>query len=344
MSMVRTHDGHNLAVGEPFFLQDVYKDLYPTDVKSHLQYPQLQGEKSLLNELAWRYPGKHVVVTIGAKQGLMAACYALREYRRTKKMVGGRAPIRFTEVVHEAPYWPTYPTIAKLSKLKFRAVPDNMGAGAGSIRVLTAPNNPDGRMDYGNREWEIWDAAYAAPVYGWDFQVPRHRISVWSAAKLFGPSSYRVGWLVTGEKALADLAAQYVEKTTSGVPVPCQDFVAALLKNVRESHPSVQELLQRKARETLHYNADILDRSFRYHKLMNEIKGFPSTGKGMFAWIKTENSWDFDEILRRAGIKVVKGEHCGADPEAGWYRISLGQTRAKMKAAMEALDGPSQRG
>jgi aspartate/methionine/tyrosine aminotransferase len=57
----------------------------------------------------------------------------------------------------------------------------------------------------------------------------------------------------------------------------------------------------------------------------------------MFAWVKAKNPDRFGALLKSASIKVVAGQHCGADPEEGWFRISLGLDAARMDEAMEAF-------
>jgi len=322
MSLVRTHNhGYNLAIGEPFFLQRVMKPIYPDAFTGHLRYPQFKGEPELLEELGYMYPGKYVVVTNGAKQALLAACHALKTNHNV--------------LVHQAPHWPTYPTIARLSGMEFQALRNDYnywGLDAPTpLRVLTAPNNPDGSCDYGTRQWDIWDAAYASPIYGWDNQVPHHRISVWSMAKLFGPSGYRVGWLVTGDEDLANKAAQYVEQTTSGVAIPSQEFATKLLRAFRNLTPENLRLVYGTARGFLNQNTDQL---CRLRDLFAAERGFTSDGKGMFAWIEARDPSAFETLMAKAQVLVVDGKHCG---QAGWYRISLGNLPEVTEKAVDAI-------
>jgi aspartate/methionine/tyrosine aminotransferase len=321
MQLIRDHvpGGFNLAVGEPFFLQQVYGKLYPRAVYGKMTYPVLNGEPDLLNLLKARFSGQHVVVTNGAKQAILACAYALRvKYNKTF-------------MTHEAPYWPTYPTMADMSKLDFRAgdfEPE------GALRVITAPNNPDGSLS--NRpymEYDIWDAAYASPIYGWDYLVPWHKMSVWSAAKLFGPSGYRIGWVATGDPELARLASEYVEKTTSGVSLPSQRLLYGLLFNLNTLTHAERQKYEAQARAYLLENRSTL--ALRLGSYFSEMKGLPDSGRGMFAWVKAKDPEHFRKLLDAAKVKVVSGEFCGG--EEGWFRISLGVLPETLKEAASAI-------
>lgn len=333
MSIVRNHDtGYNLAVGEPFFLRAIVEPLiYPAVAKlNNLSYPLFKGSGRLLEELKWLYPGKHVVVTNGAKQALLAACYALIRERAKQRKEQHYWAADARRLFHRKPYWVTYPTIAELSHLTFRDT-DWHPEDPHTLRVTTSPNNPDGTVEVDSRCWDIWDAAYASPVYGWDGIIPHHKISVWSASKLYGLSGLRVGWLVTGDEYLAQAAAEYVEKTTSGVAVPCQEVMADVLAKGRENHAALIDA-GAKARRQLFENASSL---IRATPLVEKYEGFPLNKRGMFAWVKVQEPAEFEAILAKAQVKVVDGIHCGGDK--GWYRISLGQTPKVMESACDAL-------
>src|SRR4051812_45947780 len=73
---------YNLAVGEPVFLQN--SAFWCTQSKAmHLndpRYPAYGGSPALIEQIrgALKFCKKHVTVTNGAKQGLLAAFYAYR--------------------------------------------------------------------------------------------------------------------------------------------------------------------------------------------------------------------------------------------------------------------------
>lgn len=324
--------GYNLAVGEPFFLQTVYGHLYPRFFTGNTEYPPLTGDQELVTRLRQRYGGQHVVVTNGAKQALLAACHAFQVSR--SKDTSERYD--FQRLYHPAPFWPTYPTIADLSGLGFTSA----GRRVDTLDVVTSPNNPDGDVSPGSGpQWHIWDAAYASRIYGWDGLIPYHKVSVWSAAKLYGVSGYRIGWLVTPDEELAILAAQYVEKTTSGVALPSQDFLKQFLANLEELSPDEADTLIAKARQML---ADTSRAFLDLQDMFIDVQGCPINGRGMFAWVRATKPARFRKVLDDAKVKVVDGSFCGGS--SGYFRVSLGVTPETMRAAVKAIQEADSRG
>lgn len=350
--MARSHgEGwSNLAVGEPFFLRRhltlVSAGLYANPQPEDLQYPHDLGLPELIDELKARHaPGTHIVVTTGAKQAISAAIYALKkkflhdQERKGFVMEPGDAMV----LRHEAPYWPSYPTMAALGGLDFasRLVADsNSLLRQWSINVTTSPNNPDGRVEFDkDTRFDIWDAAYAHPVYGWDFREPKHRISVWSAAKLLGLSGLRVGWLATREPEVALNAARYVEFSTSGVNTAAQRVVAVALREQR--HHGETGFGYTAARSHLLTNgAAFLEKVAPYCEV---VKGMPIDGRGMFAWFKARDPNRFATALHATKTLLVTGEACGVSKYDGWYRMSMGHevefTERALSKLKEALDG-----
>lgn len=326
--LVRTHgDGRvNLAVGEPFFLHPHLQTLvreYDPDAEAMPTYPQYAGQPELLAVLKKIYPDHHVVVANGAKQAILAGLYALR------------GDYGHVELVHRTPYWPTYPTMAALSAMSFSPHADLDLGHKPACLVMSSPNNPDSWTTTSDAFCHLWDAAYAHPVYGWgQFDgalaqpifgwdpalVPGHEISVWSAAKLLGLSGLRVGWLLTRDEGLAKSAADYVEKTTSGVNVDAQLRVAGTLAYML-GHPLETARIYHAARVSLITNANAFLRALEPH--CKTIEGLPVNHRGMFAWFYADDPERFAAALETSGVAVVEGRACGAQ-EPGWYRLSLG--------------------
>lgn len=314
--MARGHDGdgYNLAVGEPFFIQDALDFIRLADGKGDFTYPHIGGQPELLAELRKSHPYKHIVVANGAKHALLAALYACRELWAS------------FELYHEAPYWPSYPTLAKLSGLKFVS-----SKPVAAVGVVTSPNNPDSSEI--DRECDIWDGVYAHPVYGFT-KAPKHKIAIFSASKILGMSGARVGWACTDDDELGRLLSYFVEVTTSGVNTQGQRQVAEVLRFIR-ANPLVAQDAYAKAREELEKNIGDFLRYVGPH--CRTVGGVPAEMKGMFAWFQVENEAKFKEALGTAKIKLVTGEACGAT-EPGWYRMNMGMSNAKFRTAIKLLD------
>lgn len=330
--IVRTHDDFstNLAVGEPFFLRGALENLVKPSAFNESavfeSYPPYMGDQRLLGQLKRRFSG-HVVVTNGAKQALLASLYALKQ----------KYP-QMCEVAHRLPFWPSYPTLAAFSDLFFRSsdLDRNRDSSNDTCYINTSPNNPDGSQT--PAFCHIWDAAYAHKMYGWNGERPLHDISVWSAAKLFGISGLRIGWLVTDSMQLAEAAANYVEKTTSGVNVEAQHRLANILAQAES--PSYTERWSR-ARLQLVKNAVSFRKFVKPHCEM--VEGVPAkNGAGMFAWFKAKKPALFKAALKEANITVVDGAACGM-VDTGWFRMSMGHypevTADGLKLLQEKLNG-----
>lgn len=292
----------NLAIGEPVFLQEAMEwHRLPTDYWANFSplYPGLGGNEVLLHKLHERYPEAHIVVANGAKQALAATFYAYR-------MMGKKS------VYHQAPYWPSYPTLAQLAQMRFVKKPSE-----GAVIVTTAPNNPDGSYG-GPKKCHIWDAVYADEVYGWRYEeAPDCEVAVYSAAKMYGLSGLRIGWLVTDNKEIADAASYFVELATSGVCSVAQGYVASVIDLEQETS---EQRAKTQARVKLLMNgrsySDLLS------PLLDKCEGFPANGQGMFAWVKPRDYEKFARATVNARVQFVTGEACGVP---GWYRCSVGQ-------------------
>jgi len=328
--MVRGQDGDaiNLAAGEPYFLHKhlswlvggmrELREIFPP-------YPNYAGQPELLKELRLRHPGNEIVVCNGAKQALLAAIYALKE----------RAQHGIHKMYHRAPHWPTFPTLAKLSSLSFSNDSADCTCGAPQISIMTSPNNPDSWTTPALSHSSILDCVYAHPVYGHEGPLSDHQISVWSGAKLFGVSGLRVGWLATENKELAKYAADYVEKTTSGVCSEAQGRVADILYLSRQESQLVSESYA-KARVDLLENGRLFTKYIGPH--CRHVQGLPATDKGMFSYFNVLEPRVFDAACKETKVLLVPGSACGAT-EDGWYRMSLGMEPKVLDGHLKKLAG-----
>lgn len=319
----------NLAVGEPYFLQDaVLRRLRVRPISRNMEYPRVGGEPELLEELRRQHPNsKHIVVTNGAKQAIEAAFFAFKTVERR------------SIVSHPAPYWPSYPTLAKALGLDFNVA----GPRSAGIVCNTSPNNPDGSQDYlmGTR-FDLWDAAYAQPLYGFHGIEPLHRVAVYSAAKQLGLSGLRVGWLVTDDDDLANAASYFVEITTSGVSVLSQMHAAACMRALRDPNQ-----LPENVENSFRARAALMANGASFQELIGDLThqfyGVPRDGSGMFAWFAAKRPESFARALKDAKVKVVTGDACG-ERQDGWFRMSMGHRPEVTRQALERIKHEYYRG
>jgi len=333
--MLRGSNGdtkYNLAVGEPAIVDFSFTKFEGPSVWSKaFRYPPFQGHGELLSLLKKIFKAKHAVITTGCKQALFAAVHALQ-----MEAVESDDESKQTLYHWQKTYWPSYLTIADYMTLGFEA--GNHGALA-AINVTTWPNNPDGMMDRPQQfEFDIWDAAYTSPIYGFNGIRPRHRISTWSAAKLFGVPGLRIGWALTDDENLAQHMAQYVEKTTSGVAYTSQISLLNILEKLQglsllQTTSEMQRIYQK-----ICLNGEYFRKYLGGH--VEEVRGVPALhGGGMFAFFKVPDARQarFEKALKKVGVKLVDGRACGAPESEFWFRMSMGQTNEFTEEALAAL-------
>lgn len=319
----------NLAIGEPVLLQNhlfgMRDVLTPHLIGEDFQYPTLGGHPELVRELQLMNPHKRVVITNGAKQALDAAI----------SFYGNE---RDFPIVHtEGPCWPSFRTLAHRNNVSFSNESQfeirNHYYESEIVSILTAPGNPVG----GNWEFfegdrvKIWDAAYASPTYGWHGDAPfSWECKVESAAKLYGLSGFRVGWLITDNEALAEHVENFVELTTSGVSNPAQLAVAEMVRRHRA----------RQLDGTFEQAHAGIEKNFG--TLRGVLKHYTDThaysGTGMFDWfhVQLRHQAKFEWALKIADVLMLPGT-VFLEAERGWWRVSLGNDTDVTARAAQAL-------
>lgn len=314
----------NLAVGEPFFLQHhlynrtIFSDELATGLRfAETAYPPLGGDHGLIDRIKkYVAPGyDYIVITNGAKQGIAAAFYAAKEV------------MGFKAVYHKPPYWPSYPTIAKEAGLEFNSITTPYA----SAVCITSPNNPDGDQDFNTvGTYFLWDAAYAHKIYGYKGIAPKHNVAVFSAAKMFGVSGLRIGFVATNDERLAKSIAYYVEITTSGVSIASQLILSRLL-DAHEAYSNEVDDLYVGARKCLLNNAESFNKLIA--PFCTKVSDLRS---GMFAWFQPADLERFNMAIVASKIKLVTGDACGHQPNH--FRMSLGLKASEFHKAMFELN------
>jgi aspartate/methionine/tyrosine aminotransferase len=323
MAKISDPNAINLAVSEPRFLQE---ELLKSSILSSctapltdLEYPPFGGVPGLIEavrqiDLVKSY--KHIVITNGAKQAILAALYVAGEVRRAKRLV------------HRAPYWPSYPTLAYQIGLQF----SSEGEGESTVVAITSPNNPDGTQ-FADTKCYLWDAAYASPLYGFNGATPDCDVVVLSFAKLFGISGLRVGLAASNDGNLAESMAYYVEISTSGVSITSQNQCTKLINYIHTPQGNMEfNAILNSAADTLSQNR------LTFENLIAPQCESWVAKSGMFAWFKPLRAAAFERSLMESKVRLVDGEACGMP---GWFRMSLGVDTETFGAASRAIAGLS---
>lgn len=322
----------NAAIGEPYFLQEALRFFYPlfgefkTDA---FKYPASEG-MAALREAIVAEPGHHlsgfdprnVVITAGAKQGLLAALHSFKHEQ-------------FDTATMPAPYWPSLPGLINRAGMSFVPYPTSRSQ---YVQLLTVPNNPTGnhipevesRLKWSNQPL-IWDAVYAAPLYG-SYSPLNADAIVGSASKIYGLSGLRVGWAAFRNPDLAAAASLYAETTTSGVSTLAQQYMLQFLRRV-DAERGWFESLRGIAANTLVKNAGMFNQYIR--PFTQEVRGVPAGDGGMFAWFSPAYAEPFKKALEVARINLVDGVYAG---QQGYYRMNMGLTADVFATAAIALN------
>jgi aspartate/methionine/tyrosine aminotransferase len=296
--------GTDLAIGRPSHF------LHPLD-----RYPLLGGEEATIAAIKKFDRDQHefYVVTNGAKQGLVAAVAAVKKLKQQLDGELTRTPL--CSLNH--PHWPCLGEVAECAGVDFvpriDSVPDDHNYWP--ITLLTSPNNPDGNIS--SERCDIWDAAYATPVYGFDGSVvPDYRIKVVSGSKLLGIAGVRIGWVATNEAKLASLAAEYVEAATGGVSTVSQELLVTELEN----HSFVTDERAR---------LKLLENRLAFTSTFAPFCDFSPYQDGMFVWFVPHNPEVFDRACSLAQVRIAHGEMFGGDKK--YRRLSLGMLPTDFK-------------
>src|SRR5579863_2716445 len=125
----------DLAVGEAHVVRNALQQSFPTqlfaldDVTVGCDYQAPEGYRHLVEALERRHGG-HVVITSGAKQGLLAVFYALKK-------------LGCEHIAMRTPYWSQMPEAIRLGGLGL--VLGNEPT-YGCSYLIVSPNNPDGHI------------------------------------------------------------------------------------------------------------------------------------------------------------------------------------------------------
>lgn len=332
MGRIEAPDGWvDLAVGEPFFLQGVlWHAQAGLSSFDECLYPRWGGEPELLHELRHKYPGKHVIVTNGARQALVALATIWK---------GQRSGACKWKHLYD-PFWPGFYDMACWAGLEESLPGDNSETGGSVFTCITVPNNPDGAIGWPAIKggFNVFDAVYDHMLYGRPegSEVPQHEAMVCSASKTLGLSGLRVGWVVTASQDLASRVADYVEETTSGVCVEAQRHVALVLRFLR-LHPQAEKAMYSEARKRLLQNGECFLQILEKH--LDEAKGLPDNGCGMFAWFRPRDPEAFDHACTQAMVAVARGNQFGSHLKQhdDWFRMNMGVTPATLGYALPSI-------
>jgi len=315
----------DLAVGEAHVVRHALQVAYPPSlfnlesIADGCDYQSPEGYQRLVMLLEERY-GQHVVVTSGAKQGLLAVFYALRKLGQT-------------HIAMRSPYWSQMPEAIKLGGLGL--VLGNEPTW-GTSYLIVSPNNPDGHVTSPAEAYElqkkcdklktylVHDAAYHTPVYV-DEPETLADISVYSSSKMYGLSGLRCGWVVTPHGHIKKLLSEYVEASSVGVSLPSQEVLANIIQHEND-HPSDVDVFHARAHTLLEENKQLV------RTLSPEVLDTSDMPEhGIFGWFKPGPKFDPDKAM----VRIPPGSAFG---DTSRVRINLAIDSSQLQLAVARLN------
>jgi aspartate aminotransferase len=292
------------------------------DASTQCDYQPPDGYPPLVTLLEKRHPGTSVIITSGAKQGLSAVFYAMKE-------------MGFVGVAMRAPYWSQMPEAIRIAGLRFILNDDPVG---GYAYLMVSPNNPDGYIVPTIEALEkykrckklsvplIHDAVYYNPIFVPGDLQELADISIFSASKTYGLSGLRVGYITTAHPEVKRLVCEYIEATTVGVSVLSQRVLHDILEQENKC-PAIRELFIQRAQDAL---KEAKKTVAGLSPKVLETEGVEQS-TGMFGWFKKGPRFNAD----KARVAVAPGAAFGDESR---IRINLAVEPRLLREAVRRLN------
>ncbi len=312
----------------------------------------------LSQECGGAYTPEQVLVTVGAKQALFNAIFTLFG-------PGNR-------IVIPAPYWVSYPPIARLARAVpvilettaadgFKPDPDRVAAlfrsGARGL-VLNSPSNPSGAVLSGAEldrlvaiaakydAWIISDEIYHAIVYNTEHASVAARardyervVLVNGFSKAFAMTGWRVGYAVGPREVIAAMTRLQGHINTN-TALPCQYAALAALSEREPRQRAIEEMVL-----AFNRRRDLLLKGVA---AIPGLTPYPPDG-AFYLWIDAGRWCDSlganstglcMDLLDNERLALVPGEAFGADR---FIRLSFAATEEALTEALERLADASVR-
>jgi aspartate/methionine/tyrosine aminotransferase len=372
------HDAINLAQGFPDFgspaelVEAAAEALRAGRNQYSITWGSPRLREAIAEKVAWSNglqvdPTRHITVTCGATEAMMATMMALVDPGE--------------EIIAFEPFYENYGPDAVLSGAQLKTVPlrlddpampldrESLRAAIGPRTraiVINTPHNPSGKV-FTREELEflaglcrehdllaITDEVYEHIVYDGAEHVSMaslpgmadRTITINSMSKTYSVTGWRVGWVIAANDSLSDGIRRVHDFLTVGAPAPLQEAGARALGFPREYYRDLSRMYQAKRDEML----DILTGvGFRClvprgaYYIMADFRGLSDDDDVAFT----------QRMIERAGVAGVPGSSFYRDPAAGRHLVRFAfpktpdtfvEVRRRLRALAPAHRGTGGRG
>jgi aspartate/methionine/tyrosine aminotransferase len=353
------HDIVHLEIGQPDFqpLPAIVSATIDAIKQGKTTYAISSGVPELREKISSVYledynvnmdPNSEVIVTSGAKQGILAAIYALLD--------------QGDYLVVPEPYWVSYPDMTKLAQGRFVSLPmtedfsineealkDSLSKFKVKALLLNSPNNPTGHL-LSDQEFSfmkdliedhnvmlIADEIYNDYMYtSSSFKTMLTELKEWRQnvivvngfSKTYSMTGFRLGYTIA-DKNLSQGILRFVQATTSCATTFCQWGAITALEERKKAQEVIDKIFPKRRQLVLDKIDDI--EGLKVHSIDGAFYAFVE-----YTFSNENSEAVVENILMNANVALIPGTAFGASAD-GYLRVAFSRSEAELNEAFKRI-------
>ncbi len=353
------HDIIHLEIGQPDFqpLPPIVNATIEAINQGKTTYAISSGIPELREKIASVYsedhsvelnPNEEIIVTSGAKQGILASIYALLN--------------RGDKILFPEPYWVSYPDMTRLSGGQFLTVPmqEDFSLNQEAIKetlsntqvkalLINSPNNPTGHILSSSELFFVKDLIedanlmiIADEIYNDYMYIPssfktiltelkdwRENIIVVNGfSKTYSMTGFRLGYSIAN-KSLSQGILRFIQASTSCATTFCQWGAVTALEHRLDAQKVIEDVFP--ARRQL-----LLDEVSTVDGLSLDSVDGAFYGFIKYTYSDKPSELVVEEILNHANVATIPGTAFG-DSADGYFRVAFSRSEDEIKEAFKRI-------